>query len=61
MNDAEWKELAAQNPRRVTYPNWRPREQRLAEAKADPWVPIEGNRRLSPRYAPKKTTGKKVW
>lgn len=62
MTEEEWKALAAKNPMRVTYPNWRPKEQRLAEAQEDPWASEvwskrEGaNNRAKPRYV-----GKKLW
>ncbi len=62
VNEDEWRALAAQNPMRVTYPSWRTREQRLSEAKADPWRCETWNRktrqneRNRPRYV-----GKKIW
>lgn len=39
MNEQDWRALAAQNPQRVTYPSWKPKEHWDARDKADPWVP----------------------
>lgn len=44
MKDDEWKRLAKQNPIRVTYPSWRPKEYWDAKSKADPWVLMNGTR-----------------
>ena len=44
MKDEEWRKLAEQNPMRVTYPSWRPKEYWEAKSKADPWVLMNGTK-----------------
>lgn len=44
MDQDEWRKLAEQNPMRVTYPSWRPKEHWEAKRKADPWVLMNGTR-----------------